>query len=129
MDSIQPLFFDHEKLEVYRKALAFIAWLTPILEDLLKAGDVKEQVDRASTSIPLNMAEGNGKFSMKDRCRYFDTANGSALACRAGLNVLVAKGKLTAEQIRPGKELLQGIVRMLYGLLKSLSDRNYERGV
>ncbi|MHC4917139.1 MAG: four helix bundle protein [Planctomycetota bacterium] len=34
---------------------------------------------RASQSIPLNIAEGNGKRSKTDRNRYLDTSRGSAL--------------------------------------------------
>src|SRR5271155_3182368 len=122
----QP-WFDHEKLEVYREAIAFMAWLSALLESLIRTGEVKDQLDRASTSIPLNIAEGNGKFAPKDRCRFFDIAHGSALECAAGLDVLVAKGKLTPEQIRPGKERLQGIVRMLIGLIKRNSTREYDK--
>jgi four helix bundle protein len=121
-------WFDHEKLEVYREAIAFIAWLSALLEGTVRVGDVKDQLDRASTSIPLNIAEGNGKYTPKDRCRFFDTAHGSALECAAGLDVLVAKAKLTPEQIRPGKESLQRIVRMLMGLIKRNSTREYDKG-
>ena len=84
-------------------------------------------MDRASTSIPLNIAEGNGKYAPKDRCRFFDIAHGSALECAAGLDILVAKTKLTPEQIRPGKERLQRIVRMLMGLIKRNSTRDYDK--
>src|SRR5580693_1183093 len=120
-------WFDHEKLEVYQEAIAFIAWLSAILEGTVQIGEVKEQLDRASTSIPLNIAEGNGKYAPKDRCRFFDIAHGSALECAAGLDVLVAKVKLTPDQIRPGKESLQKIVRMLMGLIKRNSTREYEK--
>jgi four helix bundle protein len=105
-------WFDHEKLEVYRDAVAFVAWLSAILEGAVRVGELRDQLDRASTSIPLNIAEGNGKYAPKDRCRILDIAHGSALECAAGLGVLVAKAKLTPEQIRPGKERLQGIVRL-----------------
>jgi len=121
-------WFDHEKLEVYREAISFVAWLSVVLEAAVRVGDVKDQLDRASTSVPLNIAEGNGKYALKDRCRFFDTAHGSALECAAGLDVLVAKGKLTPEQIRPGKEHLQRIVRMLMGLIKRNSTRDYDKG-
>ena len=87
-----------------------------------------DQLDRAATSVPLNIAEGNGKYSPKDRCRFFDIAYGSALECAAGLDVLVAKMKLTSEQIQPGKERLQRIVRMLMGLIKRNSTRDYDKG-
>ena len=121
-------WFDHEKLEVYREAIAFAGWLSAILEGALRVGDVKDQLDRASTSMPLNIAEGNGKYTPKDRCRFFDTAHGSALECAAGLDILVAQTKLTPEQIRPGKERLQRIVRMLMGLIKRNSTREYDKG-
>lgn len=120
-------WFDHEKLEVYREAIAFIAWLSALLEGSSRLGDVKDQLDRASTSIPLNIAEGNGKYGPKDRCRFFDVAHGSALECAAGLDVLVAKRKLTTDEIRPGKESLQKVVRMLMGLIKRNSTREYDK--
>ncbi len=128
MQAAQETWFDHEKLEVYREAIAFVAWLTSLLEGTVRIGDVKDQLDRASTSVSLNIAEGNGKYTPKDRCRFFDIAHGSALECAAGLDVLVAKAKLTADQIRPGKESLQRIVRMLVGLIKRNSTREYVKG-
>ena len=128
MQPSEEYWFDHERLEVYREAIAFVAWLSALLEGIGRVGDVKDHLDRASTSIPLNIAEGNGKYSPKDRCRYFDTAHGSALECAAGLDTLVANGRLTVDQIRQGKEMLQRIVRMLMGLIKRNSTRDYERG-
>jgi len=128
MHSSEEFWFDHEKLEVYREAIAFIVWLSALLEATGRIGEVKDQLDRASTSIALNIAEGNGKYTPKDRCRFFDIAHGSALECAAGLDILVAKAKLTPDEIRPGKESLQRIVRMLIGLIKRNSSRDYEKG-
>lgn len=125
MKAPQQHWFDHEKLEVYREAVLFVAWLSSLLEETVRPGEVKDHLDRASTSMPLNIAEGNGKYSPKDRCRFFDIAHGSALECDAGLDVLVAKGKRSPEQIGPGKERLQKIVRMLMGMIKRNSTRPY----
>jgi four helix bundle protein len=127
MAATEECWFDHEKLEVYQQAIAFVAWLSAILEGVARAGDVKDQLDRASTSIALNIAEGNGKYAMKDRCRFLDIAYASALECAAGLDILVAKGKLQLHEIRPGKERLQQIVRMLMGLIKKHSTREYDK--
>ena len=80
-----------------------------------------DQLDRASTSIPLNVAEGNSKYTPPDRCRYFDTARGSALECAACLDVLVAKGKCTIQEIEGGKDILREIVSLLIGLIKRVS--------
>jgi hypothetical protein len=59
------VYFDHEKLDVYREAIAFCAWAGELLNTISVKAAAKDQLDRASTSIPLNLAEGNGKFSGK----------------------------------------------------------------
>lgn len=127
MPTSDERWFDHERLDVYQDALVFVGWVSPVLEGITRESDVKSHLDRASDSVVLNIAEGNGKFSSKDRCRFFDIAHGSALECAAALDILVVKGKLTIEQIRPGKERLQRIVRMIIGLIKHHSTRNYEK--
>ncbi|MEX2175141.1 MAG: four helix bundle protein [Pirellulaceae bacterium] len=127
MSETQEYWFDHEKLEVYRESIAFIAWLSALLDEAVRIGEVKDQLDRASTSIPLNIAEGNGKYTPKDRCRFFDIAHGSALECAVCLDVLVARAKASPERIRGGKERLQRIVRMLVGLIKRHSTREYAK--
>jgi four helix bundle protein len=114
--------FDHEKLEVYRASLAFLGWLEPILQKLPKSLSVIDQLDRASASIPLNIAEGNGKFTGPDRCRFFYIARGSALESAAALDVLVAKTRVSVQDILPGKDRLWSIVSMLVALISANSD-------
>ena len=114
--------FDHEKLEVYRTSLAFLVWLEPILQKLPKSLSVIDQLDRASTSIALNIAEGNGKFTSADRCRFFDIARGSALESAVALDVLVSKARVSEEEILPGKGRLWSIVSMLVALMRANSD-------
>jgi four helix bundle protein len=128
MSANNDCWFVYEQLEVYREAIAFVAWLSGLLEQTVRVGDVRDQSDRASTSIPQNIADGNGKYAIKDRCRFFDIAHGSALECAAGLDILVTKTKLTPDQVLPGKEKLQKIVRMLMGLIKRNSTRDYDKG-
>lgn len=110
-----PPLFDHEKLDVYTESLAFVAWLEPLLQKLPKATAVRDQLDRASTSIVLNLAEGNGKFTAPDRCRFFDISRGSALECAAALDILVAQGRCPHLEVAPGKDRLHEIVSMLVG--------------
>ena len=117
------LLVDHEKLTVYQSSITFITWSTELLSQVKTKAAVKDQLDRASTSIPLNIAEGNGKFAIRDRCRYLDFARGSALECAACLDVLVAKQLAKDVATSPGKEQLVEIVSMLMGLIKSVSSR------
>ena len=112
--------FDHEKLHVYQEAIRFVGWANGILESLPKTLAVHSQLDRAATSIPLNVAEGNGKFTARDRCRFFDIARGSALECAACLDVMLVKKLIPSAD--PGKEMLARIVAMLVGLIRSTAD-------
>lgn len=96
--------FDHEKLNVYQTSVEFVAWSSDLL-----------------THIPKNIAEGNGKFTSADRCRFFDIARGSALECAACLDVLVAKTIIEESLSDEGKGLLLKIVSMLVGLIRSNS--------
>jgi four helix bundle protein len=113
-------YFDHEKLNVYQVALEFNYWVGGLLASVEAKAAAKDQLDRAATSIPLNLAEGNGKFSRRDRARFFDIARGSALEAAASLDVLVSRKVITQAQVVPAKEQLVQIVNMLMGLLKGL---------
>ncbi len=119
--------FDHEKLKVYQRALDFVEFTDALLSTFPKSMAVCDQLDRASTSIPLNIAGGDGKFTSKDRCRFFDIARGSALECATALDVLVRKGKSEETTGTEGKEILREVVSMLVGLIRSQkTDRVYE---
>lgn len=116
--------FGHETLHVYQESIRLVIWVSELLETIPKNLSVYNQLDRASTSIPLNIAEGNGKYTSADRCRYFDSAHGSALECAACLDVLVAKKKVNEEHVKKGKIQLYQIVSMLVGLIRAHSERN-----
>ncbi len=114
-----------EKLDVYQDAIRCISLVDELLEGIPKNLAVHHPLDRASTSIPLNIAEGNGKYTAADRCRFFDIARGSALECAACLDVLVAKKRIDSADC--GKTILVRIVSMLVGLIRSTSaSRVYE---
>lgn len=125
-----PPRLDHERLIVYRRSLEFVRWTGTALDRIPARISAKDQLDRASTSIPLNIAEGNGRHTAVDRCRFLDTARGSALECAAALDVLVARGFLAAAEVEEPKGMLAEIVSMLVGLIRSQSaDRMHETPV
>ena len=118
-----PAAFDHEKLRAYQEALRFAAWVEPVLEGLPLKLAARDQLDRASTSIVLNIAEGNGKRSHPDRCRYLDIARGSTVESAACLDVLVVKKKLAPTTADEGKQILFGVVAMVAGLIARFSEQ------
>jgi len=104
----------HEKLDVYRLSIGYVAWVYE------KAGSLtgvhrpaRDQWLRASQSIPLNIAEGNGKTAQADRRRYFEIARGSALECAAIQDVLVVGNALAETESRERKTELDRMAAML----------------
>jgi four helix bundle protein len=72
--------FGHEQLDVYRISIRYVAWAYETAKPL-KGIDrhTRDQLLRASQSIPLNIAGGNGKRPNADRRRFFEIARGSTL--------------------------------------------------
>jgi four helix bundle protein len=115
--------FHHEKLTVYKRALEFASWSQNLIEAVTKKTTTREHLERAGDSIALNIAEGNGKFSKKDRARFFQIAHGSALESAACLDLLVARHCCPADTIVKGKTILEEIVKMLFTMLDQLGCR------
>jgi four helix bundle protein len=113
----EPIF-DHEKLDVYRLSIDYVAYSHTIATRLAgKNRHARDQWLRAAQSIPLNVAEGNGKHSLKDRSRFFDIARGSALECAAIHDILSVCNAIAEDENRLGKSRLRGIVAMLTKLV------------
>ena len=116
-------FFDHEKLDVYQVAIRFVAWTGDLLAGVEgRKISAMDQLDRASTSIPLNIAEGNGKRSRRDRCRFLDISRASALEAASSLDVMLARRACLPDHVATGKELLVRIVEMLTKLIERLAE-------
>ncbi len=116
--------FDHEKLDAYRFSIAFIAWAGAILDEKPRRGrpSVLKHLEESSTSIALNIAEGNGRRSVADRVRYLEIA-GSALECAACLDVLGVRNSLVPDIANTGKATLVRVVSMVTKLIEKLLER------
>ncbi len=105
---------DYEQLDVYRAAIEFLGLAVRLTRKMPKGqADLRDQLRRASTSIPLNIAEASGKTSGPDRARFHAVARGSALECGAILDVLHLVEAIPAHDAEQGKMLLSRIVAML----------------
>jgi four helix bundle protein len=116
--------FGHEKLDVYRLSLTYVGYVFRIAARL-KGNHryARDQLLRASQSIPLNIAEGNGRRGVADRRRFFDIARASALECAAVQDVLHIGQAVSANENGEGKQMLLRIVSMLTKLAQSNRDR------
>ena len=75
--------------------------------------ELADQLKRATISIPLNIAEGAGKPTAKDRSRFHAIARGSAMECGAVLDILLLQTLAEAQSVNEAKSLLVRLVAML----------------
>jgi four helix bundle protein len=113
----------HEKLGVYRLSIGYVAWVHEKANSLSGVyRSARDQWLRASQSIPLNIAEGNGKTAAADRRRYFEIVRGSALECATIQNVLVVGKALDKMESQNRKDELDRMAAML----SRLGGRGYQ---
>ena len=112
--------FSHEHLDVYRLSLAVVEWLDVFLKRTTCSGRDAKKLDASSTSIVLNIAEGNAKIAGAERIRFIDTAHVAALQCALVSDLMVARGRTTAKDVRDAKGMLSRICSMLINWRRSL---------
>lgn len=121
--------FMFEKLEVYQRAVSLSEKITCLTKSFPARGfyHLVDQLRRASLSISLNIAEGNGRWHAKERKNFFWIARGSIFEC-VPLVELCRLEKLIPEDTCVGlKEELEALAKMITALIKGV-DRRRENG-
>ena len=111
--------FDHEKLDVYRASIAFVLVVDEIFKVLPRGrAYLKDQLQRAGSSIALNIAEGAGEFSPNEKIRFYRMAKRSGTECASILDICCHLRIVDPELYSRGRELLLRIVAMLTKLAR-----------
>ena len=113
----ESAFFDCERLDCFHVAVEFQMMATDLCSQR-RLGALREQLDRASVSIALNIAEGAGRRTPADKAHFFTIARGSATECAAVLELLAARALLAPQAHRRGRALLVRIAQMLTRLIE-----------
>jgi len=82
------------------------------------------QLHRSAASIPLNIAEGNGRHRPLDKARFFVIATGSAMECAAILDIADRLDIGPARTRLQMRELLDRIAPMLIRLSATIRQRD-----
>jgi four helix bundle protein len=114
----EPLFL-HERLDAYRLGLDFMRWFHALPGAPELSSRLLRQVDKAGTSVVLNIAEGNGRYAPGDRRSLFDIAEASVVRAGAYLELCARSSGMDSEQKRRAMDLLGRIASMLRGLASS----------
>ena len=107
-------YFDHEKLDVYKAAVAFVVLIDEVIENFPRGrAYLADQLQRAGTSVPLNIAEGAGEYSVNEKSRFYRMAKRSASECAAIFDICRRLYLVEESQNVKGRELLLRIMAML----------------
>jgi len=116
--------FLFEKLEVYQKALAFAERVSNLAAGFPRGSwYLADQLNRASLSISLNIAEGNGRWTEADRRNFFGIARGSVHECVPLIELCRRKRLLDETTCEGLKRDLATIAKMLAGLIRRTQKR------
>ena len=103
-----------QRLEVYRLSIEFHGLLVRCTRERVRGyRGVVDQVRRAASSVPLNIAEASGRLQPGEAAHHFAIARGSAMECAAGLDLCRQLAIISEDDYHQGMELLVSIVKML----------------
>ena len=115
------MFGNFRKLQLWKSSMNLtteIYKLTRNFPDHERYG-LSSQMQRASVSIPSNIAEGFGRESTKELLRFLYTARGSLMELSTQLEICNNLGYLSEEEHSCIQRLADEVNRLLNGLIFS----------
>ena len=117
--------FSFEDLEVWQKAVEFAKLVIDIAGEIntdRKHYRLIEQLEAASTSIALNIAEGKGRYSKKEFIQFLYVARGSLYEAITLLIIFHKNNWISEKQLDEIKNFADEIGKMLSGLISSIKN-------
>ncbi|MCR5077220.1 MAG: four helix bundle protein [Prevotella sp.] len=114
--------FYYRRLDVYKDAKLLAIAVNEILKRFPheERFALTSQLQRASTSVMFNIAEGFGRYGIKERIHFLDIANGSLMETSSQIELAAEYHYITAEEQCALDNQILSIVKQLAGLRKSL---------
>ena len=120
-------FFD---LRVYKEAKLLVREVYSLLDKFPKVETfaLSDQLRRAVVSVPSNIAEGSGRYSIREKIHFIEIAYGSLTETLCQLDIAHDLLYISEKEFTEGKERIEVIGKQLSGLrssfLKQLEDAN-----
>lgn len=116
----EKALFHHETLDAYRISLEVAEAFSSAEATSLLPTPVFRRLDELLTSMVLNIAEGNGRFSDADQARFLGTSHESAIKLAARLDLCVTQGLLPLPDAHGWKVLLERVSAMTLSMMRSI---------
>lgn len=115
-------FFD---LRVYKESKELVKSVYRLLEKFPKYETyaLGDQLRRAVVSVPSNIAEGSGRFSIKEKIHFIEIAYGSLTESLCQLDIAHDLEYISDEEFNNDKERINIIGKQLSGLRSSFQKQ------
>lgn len=113
----------YRDLVVWQKSMEFVNTvidLTERLDTSRKHYRLVEQLEAAAASVPMNIAEGKGRYSQKEFVYFLYISRGSLYETITLLDIFHPRGWIAAEEFQNLENQANSIARMLNSLIKSI---------
>jgi four helix bundle protein len=116
----EKILFHHERLDVYRVAIRIAEVFSSAEAVCCLSNPVFRRLDELLTSMVLNIAEGNGRFSDADQKRFLGTSHEAAIKLAARLDLCVSQDLLAKGEVDEWKGLLERVAVMTSAMIAKL---------
>jgi four helix bundle protein len=120
--------FYFRQLRVYSNSKELVKYVYTLLQKfpVEEKFALCSQIRRAVTSIPINIAEGFGRFSSKEKTRFIEISFGSLTETSCELEISYELGYITKEEYEEVEKQIIIISKQLSNLHKSV-EQNYAK--
>lgn len=114
-----------ENLQIYRlsELLSDKLWKIVIKWDVLARDTIGKQLVRAVDSVGANIAEGSGRGTNPEFCRFLRIARGSLYETQHWLRRAYRRNLLSEEQIKDVRPLIKELAPKLNAYLRSIGSK------
>jgi four helix bundle protein len=127
MDGDNGNLFSFQDLKVWEKSVVFAEEVIRTIDEInapRKHYRLIEQLESASTSVAMNIAEGKGRQTTKEFLQFLYIARGSLFEVVTLLIIFQRVGWLEVEKVTKFQRLAEEITKMLNSLIKSMKKQS-----
>ena len=118
--------FSFQELKVWQKAVDFAEKVIKVVDEMdmsRKHYRLIEQLESASTSVSMNIAEGKGRQTTKEFIQFLYISRGSLFEVITLLIILQRVGWIEARKVMEFQEMAQEITKMLNSFVKAMKNK------
>jgi len=119
------MVFAFEGLDVWQKSMELVERVYKATREFPSHEQfgIIAQIRRATVSVPVNIAEGKGRYHKKEFIQFLYNARGSLYETVTLLNLALSLQYISAQQHQQLIQLTQLILSKLSGLINSLKQK------